>query len=184
MDVVSHGLAGLVVARATTERLPRTGAVAALAGALSPDLDSLAKLRDPGASITVHRVVTHSFLGGIPLALAVAGLIWLMAGGRFWRLTGLAYAGLLSHVVLDAFTPFGTAFLWPFNRRRWSVGSLHVIDPAVGLILVAGLLLMVWWGHASTDEHAERIPEEHNAPSWKGAREAQAPVDERGALLR
>jgi membrane-bound metal-dependent hydrolase YbcI (DUF457 family) len=116
---------------------------------LSPDLDSLAKLWDPMASIAIHRVATHSFLGGIPIALAVAGLIWLMTGDRFWRLTGLAYVGLLSHVVLDAFTPFGTALLWPLDRRRWSVGSLHVVDPAVGLILVAGLLLTARWGHVA-----------------------------------
>jgi hypothetical protein len=86
-------------------------------------------------------------LGGVPLALAVGGLVRLMAGGGFWSLAGVAYAGLLSHVVLDAFTPFGTALLWPLDGRRWSVGSLHVIDPALGLIVVAGLLLTVWWRH-------------------------------------
>ena len=147
MDIISHGLAGLVVARATAERLSRAGAVAALAGAVSPDLDAVAKLWDPVASIAVHRVVTHSFLGGIPLALAAAGLVRLVTRGGFWQLAGFAYAGLLSHVLLDAFTPFGTAFLWPLDRRRWSVGSLHVIDPTVGLIFVAGLLLTIRWKH-------------------------------------
>lgn len=145
MDVVSHGLAGLVVARASGVR--RAGALAAVLGALSPDLDAVAQLWDPMASIVVHRTVTHSFLGGVPLALAVGGLVRLTAGGAFWRLAGVAYAGLLSHVALDAFTPFGTALLWPLDGRRWSVGSLHVIDPALGLIVVAGLLLTVWWRH-------------------------------------
>ena len=147
MDIVSHGLAGVIVARASAERLPRAGALAALAGALSPDLDAVAKLWDPMASIVVHRIVTHSFVGGVPLALAVGGLVRLIAGGGFWSLARFAYAGLLSHIILDAFTPFGTALLWPLDGRRWSVGSLHVIDPAVGVIIVAGLFLTVWWRH-------------------------------------
>lgn len=147
MDIVSHGLAGLVVARASAERLRRAGALAALAGALSPDLDAVAKLWDPMASIVVHRIVTHSFVGGVPLAMALGGLVRLIAGGGFWNLAGFAYAGLLSHIVLDAFTPFGTALLWPLDGRRWSIGSLHVIDPALGVIVVTGLLLTIWWRH-------------------------------------
>lgn len=150
MDIVSHGLTGLLVARATTARLSSPAAAAALLGALSPDLDALAKFWDPLAPLSVHRVASHSFLGGIPSALAVAGLVRAVGGGAFWRLAGLAYAGLVSHIVLDAFTPFGAALLWPLDPRRWSVGSLHVIDPTVSLIVVAGLFLSRWWRPPAT----------------------------------
>lgn len=144
MDIVSHGLTGLLLARAMTSapRAPVTAAV--VVGALSPDLDALAKLWDPLATVVAHRMATHSLLGGLPLALAAAGLGRAAGPDRFWRLAALAYLGLMSHVVLDAFTPFGTVLLWPADPRRWSVGSLHVIDPVVVLILVVGLVPWRW----------------------------------------
>lgn len=150
MDVVSHGLTGLLVARAATSRLTLPAAVAAVTGSVSPDLDTFARLWDPLASISVHRVATHSFLGGLPLALAVGGLVASLRGSGFWGLAGLAYLGLVSHVVLDALTPFGAALLWPLDSRRWSVGSLHVIDPTASLIVVAGLLPARWWRRPPT----------------------------------
>lgn len=140
MDIVSHGLTGLLLARATTAAPRAPVATAMVVGALSPDLDALAQLWDPLASIAIHRVATHSLLGGFPLALVAAGLGRAAGGDGFWRLTALAYLGLMSHLVLDAFTPFGTVLLWPVDPHRWSVGSLHVIDPVVALILVVGLV--------------------------------------------
>jgi len=139
MDIVSHGLAGLLVARAVAPSPGRAGVAAAVIGALAPDVDAVAKLWDPLASISTHRIPTHSLVGAVALALAAAGVARAL-GGRFWRLAGLAYLGLLTHVALDSFTPFGTAFLWPLDWRRWSVGSLHATDPIVPLILLAGLL--------------------------------------------
>lgn len=101
MDIVTHGLAGLVVARAATGQAWGRYAAAALAGSLGPDLDLVANLWDPLAPLTVHRVATHSPLGGVPLALVAAGLIRSISGGGFWRLAGVAYLGVLGHIVLD-----------------------------------------------------------------------------------
>lgn len=74
MDIVSHGLTGFLLARARTSALRAPVATAVVVGALSPDLDALAKLWDPLAAIVTHRVATHSLLGGLPLALVAAGL--------------------------------------------------------------------------------------------------------------
>lgn len=144
MDIVSHGLTGLLLARAASVPM-RSATAAAVAGALSPDVDVVAQLWDPFASLFVHRVLTHSLLGGLPLALGAASVVRVAAGGDLWRLAGLAYLGLLSHVALDSFTPFGTVLLWPFDLRRWSVNSLHVIDLTVGAIVVTGLLASWRW---------------------------------------
>jgi inner membrane protein len=122
MDIVSHGLTGLLLARATTSAPRGPVATAVIVGALSPDLDTLATLWDPLASIVTHRVATHSLLGGLPLALVAAGVARAAGRDGFWRLAALAYLGLVSHVALDVFTPFGTALLWPADLRRWSVG--------------------------------------------------------------
>jgi inner membrane protein len=140
MDIVSHGLTGLLLARAGTAAPRRPVATAMVVGALSPDLDALAKLWDPLASITVHRVATHSLVGSLALALVSAGLGRAVGEDRFRCFAVLAYVGVMSHLVLDAFTPFGTVLLWPIDSWRWSVGSLHVIDPVVAVILVVGLI--------------------------------------------
>lgn len=134
MDIVTHGVTGLLVARVATRDSWGIRTAAVLVGSLAPDLDVVARLWDPLASLTVHRVPTHSFLGALVLALVAAGLVRSLRGGGFWRLTALAYLGVLSHLVLDLFTPFGTVLLWPLDSRRWAVASLYMIDPTVVLV--------------------------------------------------
>jgi hypothetical protein len=80
----------------------------------------------------------------VPLALVAAGLIRLICGGGFWRLAGIAYLGVLGHIVLDLFTPFGTPLRWPFDSARLAVGSLYMIDPILTAIMGAGLLPSRW----------------------------------------
>lgn len=146
MDLVTHGLAGGLIARAVAERGPWPLVAAAVGGAIAPDLDGLARLWDPLAPITVHRTATHSLMGGLPLALGLAGALRLWSGRASFRsLTMVAYLGLLSHIGLDLLTPFGTAVLWPLEPRRFSLGWLYVIDPVVTGIVLAGLLLPLLW---------------------------------------
>jgi inner membrane protein len=119
MDIVTHGLAGALVGLAAGRSSARWGTVAAVAGAFAPDTDALARLWDPLAPVTVHRIVTHSLVGGLPLALAVGAIFRLArAPAPLGSLVAVAYAGVLSHVALDLLNPFGTAVFWPFERRR------------------------------------------------------------------
>jgi membrane-bound metal-dependent hydrolase YbcI (DUF457 family) len=144
MDIVTHGLTGLLVARAATGRALGKAGAAAVAGALAPDLDLIARLWDPVSSLTVHRLSTHSFMGGLAVALTVAGAIRPAGGREFVRLAGLAYLGVLTHVALDILTPSGAGVLWPFSPARWAVGSLYMIDPLFASIAVAGLTPVSW----------------------------------------
>lgn len=142
MDLVTHGVAGALAVRAVTARPGRATLAAGIGGALAPDLDVLARLWDPLAAITVHRTATHSIIGGMILAAAVAQVVALRtARGSFRALAGFAYLGVLSHIGLDLLTPFGTAVLWPLSVRRFGLGWLYVIDPVVLALVAAGLLL-------------------------------------------
>ncbi|MGH7319546.1 MAG: metal-dependent hydrolase [Candidatus Rokuibacteriota bacterium] len=149
MDVLTHGLAGALVARAVVGPGSWPVVAAAVAGALAPDVDVVARLWDPMAPITVHRTATHSFAGGLPLAGGVAGIVKLRARHlSFPALAGFAYLGVLSHIGLDLLTPFGTAALWPLSPRRFGLGWLYVLDPVVLGLVVGGLLLAWnWTGH-------------------------------------
>jgi membrane-bound metal-dependent hydrolase YbcI (DUF457 family) len=145
MDVVTHGLAGALVAHAITARSPWPAVAAAVGGAVAPDLDVLARLWDPLAPITVHRVMTHSLVGGTLVAAGVAGVVKACARRHPFRaLAGAAYLGVLSHIGLDLLNPFGTAVLWPVTARRVGLGWLYVIDPVVIALVVVGLLLTGW----------------------------------------
>lgn len=146
MDVVTHGIAGLLVGRAVTGRAAGWGGAAALGGALAPDLDLVARLWDPVAPLTVHRLLTHSFVGGLAVALMVAGVLRSAGSREVFRLAGLAFLGVLTHIALDVLTPSGAGILWPFSSARWAVGSLYMIDPVVMSIAVAGLTPAAWWG--------------------------------------
>ena len=154
MDIVTHGLAGALVARAVRPRTPWPGVMAAVGGGLAPDLDVVARFWDPMATITVHRTLTHSVVGGLLLAAAIAAVSKLgVRQFSFAALAAFAYLGVLSHIGLDLLNPFGTAALWPFTPRRFGLGWLYVIDPVVtGLVVVA--LGLAAWGTA----HRAAIP--------------------------
>lgn len=151
MDIVTHGLTGGVVAGAVGARGSLPLMAAAVGGALAPDLDVLARLWDPMAPITVHRTATHSLVGGLPVALGVAGAVggW-SAHVPFRSLALIAYLGVLSHIGLDLLTAFGTAVLWPLDSTRFALGWLYVIDPVVIGIVLGGLLFAARWNGQRT----------------------------------
>ena len=148
MDIVTHGLVGVLAVRAFRSRTSWPVVAAAVGGALAPDLDGVAGLWDPMAPITVHRTMTHSLIGGLPLAAGVAAVTkpWGHTPS-FPVLAGFAYLGVLSHIGLDLLNPFGTAVLWPFASHRFGLGWLYVLDPAMtGLVALA--LVLSWWSTA------------------------------------
>ena len=53
----------------------------------------------------------------------------------------LAVAALLSHPLLDLCTSYGTQLLAPFSDRRFALDWVAIVDPAVSLILAAGLVV-------------------------------------------
>jgi inner membrane protein len=145
MDIVTHGLAGALAARAVRARTPWPGVVAAVGGGLAPDLDVVARVWDSMAAITVHRTMTHSFVGGLLLATAIAAVSKLRVRQfSFAALAAFAYLGVLSHIGLDLLNPFGTAVLWPFTAQRFGFGWLYVLDPVVTGLVVVALGLAAW----------------------------------------
>src|SRR4029077_14603145 len=100
-----------------------------------------------------HRGFTHSFLGIPVVAAVVVGFIYLI-----WRLRGrktrnpnlpprwgllFAYACLagLSHILLDYTNNYGVRPFWPFWGKWYSWGIIFIVEPALYIILIAGLVL-------------------------------------------
>jgi len=129
MDIVTHGVTGVLVSRAVPSGYKTSVMAAGFIGALAPDLDLIARLWDPMAAVAIHRTATHSFLGGAVIALLVAGLVWGIRRDSFFHLFGSAYLGLLSHIGSDLLTSFGTAIFWPITDRRFALSQHYIIDP-------------------------------------------------------
>ena len=150
MDPVTHVATGLILSQLLPTPSRVWGAVAGAIFALLPDLDYLLMAVDRLAFLRHHRGFTHSFLA-IPLfALLGAGLGWALAGPRWFRpLFVLGLAVLVSHLLLDLATPFGTQIFSPFSRRKVALDWLFIIDPYLTALLVAGAAAALFspnWG--------------------------------------
>ena len=127
-------------------------------GAIFPDSDVLRDLlsHDRLLVVTWHRSITHSLVM-LPLwALLLAGLTRALASWRKWEAPSFAgscgiYAvGILSHIMLDLDTSFGT-LIWPLKWSRPAWDLLFIVDfTFTAILLVPQLLAWVY-------SHPERI---------------------------
>src|SRR4030095_14232236 len=119
MDTLSHCLAGSVLSRGSVDK-PEARLAFWIGGiaAMVPDLDFLLissridYLRD-------HRSWTHSFLTLPLLSLAIAGVAKpFLRRTPFVLLWIYAALGVLSHIVFDWITSFGTMFWTPLRSEE------------------------------------------------------------------
>jgi inner membrane protein len=153
VDTLSHGIAGAVLGRSMTDRPgARTALIVGAAAAMLPDLDFL-YIGSRLDYLKEHRGWTHSFLVMPVLAIAVALVAKLFA--RRTRLATLwlfAAVGILSHIVFDWITSFGTMFFTPLSRTRYSLDWVFILDPVfTGIVLLTLVFTLV------DPEHGRRI---------------------------
>jgi membrane-bound metal-dependent hydrolase YbcI (DUF457 family) len=122
---------------------------ATMLGAMFPDMDVFRDMfsHNELLMITWHRSLTHSLLL-LPLwSVLLAAVTAAIARWRNWeapsfaRLTGLYAAGILSHILLDLVTTFGTMIWSPleWSRPAWDV--LFIVDFTFTAILLVPQLL-------------------------------------------
>jgi inner membrane protein len=141
MDPLTHLATGVIC----SQMLPAPSRWwAALAGAIFavlPDVDYFFIFWDRLAFIRYHRGFTHSLVAVPLLALAGALLGRVLGGPRWFRpLFILGIVVLLSHLLLDLATSYGTQLLSPFSRRRFSLDWIFIIDPYFTALLLAGAI--------------------------------------------
>jgi inner membrane protein len=116
--------------------------VGAVAGAF-PDIDYIASWIDPMVYLTLwHRSITHSFVM-LPLWAFLVGVVLAFAlrTRHEWRFISLlAGVSVVSHILSDLITVYGTQILAPLSDWRASIGTTFVIDPWFTLIIVLGFL--------------------------------------------
>lgn len=147
MDPITHGLAGAVIARAGfSKSLGKWGPVTGVIVALSPDSDFILRLFGEETFLRYHRGITHSIVF-LPVYSLFLALLFqrlsqrLSKPGRLFHFYILCFLSLLSHILLDLMTSFGTMALAPLTDRRLSWDLVFIVDPYFTAILLIPFLL-------------------------------------------
>jgi inner membrane protein len=172
MDNLCHTLAGAALAESGLARRTAMGYATLLIAANLPDIDVLAYIHGPEAALYWRRGWTHGVVALVilPLLLTLALLLLetmsrklssavLPSRMRPGQVLLLAYAGVLSHPLLDSLNTYGVHWLLPWSRH-WTYGdALFIIDPWMILVLSLG----VWASRAQRRSRQRNVTPERPA---------------------
>jgi membrane-bound metal-dependent hydrolase YbcI (DUF457 family) len=163
MDTITHGIAGALIGKAVfrgedmfrSHPMNRKRIItwSLMLGAIFPDSDVIRDFfsSDKLLIVTWHRSITHSLVF-LPLwALLLAGITRAFANLRKWQapsfatLSAIYAVGLLSHILLDLVTSFGTMVWSPLEWSRPAWDLIFIVDfTLTGIFLVPQLLAWVY----------------------------------------
>ena len=165
MDTITHGIAGALIGKAilrgedmfAAQPMNRGRIItwSLMLGAIFPDSDVLRDFfsSDKLLIVTWHRSITHSLVM-LPLwALLLAGITRAFANRRKWEapsfraLTAIYAAGILSHIVLDLVTSFGTMIWSPLEWSRPAWDLIFIVDFTLTAIFLVPQLLAWVYAH-------------------------------------
>lgn len=172
MDTITHGIAGALIGKAlfhgddlfALRAMNRQRLVtwSLMVGAIFPDSDVFRELfsKDDLLILTWHRSITHSLVCLPIWALALAALTGWLVRWRKWEapsfaaLTGIYALGILSHILLDLVTSFGTMVWSPLKWSRPAWDLIFILD----LTLTAIFLLPQWiaWTYSNPERRRRR----------------------------
>ena len=146
MDSLTQIVLGIAVAEscAGKELKNKTFLYGAILGSM-PDLDILIGLfLDPVNAVMIHRGISHSLLLFLLLSPFLGLLISKIENKKITSLkaTLMVFWCLLTHVLLDMFTSWGTQILWPLEKR-FALKTIFVIDPLYTIPLLV-TIIMTW----------------------------------------
>jgi inner membrane protein len=147
MDSITHTLTGAVIARAIDdEKIGNWGTIAGLAMGFFPDSDFVLGLFNRHFYLQYHRDFTHSLLLIPFYALFFSWLFVKISKRRhFWRFYKICLPVLVSHVILDLLTSYGTMIFSPFFERRFAWDLIFIIDLIFSGIIFIPLLVSTFW---------------------------------------
>ena len=146
MDTVTHALAGAVIARVYGGHrrggfTPAGWTWLGAAAAAFPDVDIVALVAGPLAYLAYwHRGPTHSLLLWPLWAALLAAAVGHAHRGAYRDLFALFALAILSHILLDVITVYGTQVAFPMSQWRAAWGTTFILDPVLTVSLGAALL--------------------------------------------
>src|SRR4030043_1263155 len=146
VDSITHTLTGAVIAKAIDdEKIGNWGTVAGLAIGCFPDTDFVLGLFNRQFYLEYHRDFTHSLLL-IPFYALFFSWVFVKISRRpyFWSFYKICLPVLVSHVILDLLTSYGTMIFSPFFEHRFSWDLIYIIDLIFSGIIVVPLLISLF----------------------------------------
>ena len=155
MDTITHGIAGALIGKAVFRgedmfalrpmNRQRILTWSLMLGAIFPDSDVLRDIfsHDKLLIVTWHRSITHSLIL-LPLwALLLAWITHVFCKWRKWEapsfaaFVGIYAVGILSHILLDLVTTFGTMIWSPLEWSRPAWDMIFIVDFTLSGTLLA-----------------------------------------------
>src|SRR5713226_5613747 len=165
MDTITHGIAGALIGKAVfrgedmfaSHPMNRGRIItwSLMVGAVFPDSDVIRDFfsSDKLLIVTWHRSITHSLIMMPLWALLLAGITRAIASSRKWEapsftaLTGIYAIGILSHILLDLVTSFGTMIWSPLEWSRPAWDLIFIVDFTLTAIFLVPQLLAWVYAH-------------------------------------
>ena len=149
MDSLTQATLGAAIGEVILgKKIGNKGAILGAVIATIPDLDvALLPFYSDIERISVHRGFSHSilfsFIGAFLIAFILSKIKWTKQIS-YLRLWTFSWLTLFTHLLLDAFTSYGTQLFLPFSNYRVSFDSINIVDPFYTIPLLAGVLLSIW----------------------------------------
>lgn len=169
MDPLTHTLVSVTIGRAGLAKKSKLAMLMLVIAGLAADTDWLTAFISPEAFLAGHRTVTHSILGTIAIAAAIAG-IYVLASRKFTRhpvtfqrafiVCGAAAA---AHLLMDEMNPYGVKLLWPFSRRWFAADLLGQMDSWILATLIAFIAVPWIFNLAAEEMGAAKSPRAKSA---------------------
>lgn len=148
MDIITQGLLGAITGQAVSRKGmgPRAAFWGAVGGII-PDLDTvIGHFGDAMSGLIYHRGFTHSLWFAFVCAPLLAWVIgWFSPTYRakpmFWNLVLILFVALFTHPLLDCCTSYGTQLFAPFDRTRFAINAVAIVDLFYTITLLLGLLM-------------------------------------------
>lgn len=147
MDSLTHTLVGAVIAKALNdEKVGHWGMITGLTVGFFPDSDFILGLFNRQFYLQYHRDFTHSLLLAPFYALLFSWLfIHILRRYPFWSFYKICLSVLVSHVILDLLTSYGTMIFSPFSGHRFSWDLIFIIDLVFSSIVFFPFLISLFW---------------------------------------
>lgn len=154
MDSVTQAALGAAIGQATIGKQTNGWKAISLGAFIAtiPDMDVLLyAVYDSVEMLRIHRGISHSFVFAIVGASLLTALFkwmkWLptVSVVRVWWFNFLC---LVTHMLLDYCTAYGTQLLLPFSNVRLGLDIVNVVDPVYTIPLLIGTLggmLIPYW---------------------------------------
>jgi len=146
VDSITHTVTGAVIAKAIDdEKVGNWGMIAGLSVGYFPDTDFVLSLFNRQFYLQYHRDFTHSLVL-IPFYALFFSWIFVKISKRpyFWSFYKICLPVLVSHVILDLLTSYGTMIFSPFFEYRFSWDLIFIIDLIFSGIIFFPFLISIF----------------------------------------